>query len=172
VDEEEIRQARGKEALSAVAWSVGSSEALFWSFAIGAAFGPAPLHIPELIAGTLFSFALGMITSSWSVRRRLEVPALVVAKLQEGRKRKRIAVYEEYLTIDDEVVSRARLRGVVLSPSVELELSLVAPESSETEVVVQRVFRGARPMLARVRDELSEPAEEKSPAPDTALVSG
>src|SRR5687768_7166061 len=102
---------------------------MFWSFAVGSALGPAPLQIAELIAGTLFSFALGMFASSMAVRRRIEAPALVVAKLREGRKKKRVAVFDEYLTIDDEVISRPRLHQAVMSASMELELSLVAPET-------------------------------------------
>lgn len=152
--EDAIRRDRARSALSAVGWSIGSSEVMFWAFAAGAAFGPAPLLPAELIAGALFAFALGMILSSAFVRRRLENTARVVARVREGKKKRRIVVYDEFLAIDDEVLALARVKSAVLTQDYRLELSITPLESNDTSLSVTRVFDGDRPALAQVRDEL------------------
>lgn len=152
--ETEIRRSRAKTALSAVLWTVGSAQVLFWSFAVGTWIGPGPLRIAELTAGALFAIALGFSFSGFLVRRRIEGEALFVAAVKEAGKRKRLAIYQEYLTLDDEVVVRRRIRATKLEGG-ELVLSVLDPALEGG--TVERTLVGARPMLARVRDEIAAP---------------
>ena len=163
--ETEIRRARAKTALSAVLWTVGSAQVLFWSFAIGTWIGPGPLRIAELTAGALFAIALGFSFSGFLVRRRIEGEALFVAAVKEAGKRKRLAVYGEYLTLDDEVVVRRRVRGASLE-GAELVLSILDPALEGG--AVDRSLAGARPTLARVRDEIATSPVSARPIQSTA----
>lgn len=153
--ETEIRRSRAKTALSAVLWTVGSAQVLFWSFAIGTWIGPGPLRIAELTAGALFAIALGFSFSGFLVRRRIEGDALFIAAVKEAGKRKRLAIFDEYLTLDDEVVLRRRLKKSSLE-GAELVLSVLDPALEGG--TVERTLAGARPTLARVRDELAAPS--------------
>jgi hypothetical protein len=146
----QIRRRRASAALSAISWTVGSAQLLFWAFALGAAFGPAPLVIGELIAGALFSMAMGLTIASLAVRRRLDGDALVAARVGEGGRKKRLVVFADHLILDDEVIARERLEKARLNEEMELELRVSRPDGFK-----QRTFSGSRAMLARVRDELN-----------------
>lgn len=148
--EAQIRRDRARAAISTIAWTVGGSGVLFWSFAIGAAFGPAPLGPWELVAGMLFSVAVGLTLSSLMVRRRLDSDALAIAQVREARKRRRLVVFPEYLLVDEQVFLRSRLRHIELDDKVELVVTLETDEGSEV-----RTFQGPRLMLVRLRDELT-----------------
>ncbi|MFO0723437.1 MAG: hypothetical protein U1E65_06635 [Myxococcota bacterium] len=161
--EAEIRRSRGQTALSAVLWTVGGIQVAFWSFAIGTWLGPGPLGLSELTAGALFAIALGFSFSGFSVRHRIEDGALFVASAREGGKKKRVAVFPEYVTIDDEIWARGRLQGAELG-GTELVVKVLDPALEGG--VVERTFAGARPMLAHLRDELaglSSPPPQPTP---------
>ena len=162
--EDLLKRERARSALGAIGWTVGSAQVMFWSFAIGAAFGPGPLLIMELIAGALFAFALGMVMSSVVVRRRLEADAVVIARVREGKRTKRLSVFDEFLTIDEELILRDRVKRAQLVEGPALELSISAAEIGDESVIVTRSFAGARPMLARVRDDLSVAVPVAAPA--------
>lgn len=171
--EDLLKRGRARSALAAIGWTVGSAQVMFWSFAIGAALGPGPLLIMELIAGALFAFALGMVMSSVVVRRRLEADAVVIARVREGKRGKRLAVFDEFLTIDEELILRSRVKKALLTDGPALELAIASSELGDEAVIVTRSFGGPRPVLARVRDDLSitpAPAAQGAPAREPATT--
>lgn len=117
----------------------------FVSFAIGAGLGPDPLKPPELVAGGFFSLAVGFCVAVLFSRRRLEAEAELVANLREGKKRRRVVVYDAYLTVDGKVVARSALNSVKLEDT-ELALGWTDEQGEDHD----RSFTGRRDDLYRV----------------------
>jgi len=146
-----LRIARSRSAAGAVAWSLASTQILFWSFAAGSYAGPGPLTLRELVPGAMSALLLGMVVASIMVRRRLESPALVVLRVQDGGRAMRMAVYGDHVVLGEEVIDRARIRTAT-SDGLELHLEITDP--TEATVVIRRSLRGPRLELARAADAL------------------
>ena len=151
----EIRRERGRLARGAVLGTVVQAQLLFWSWVVGWLMGPAPMQPPELIAGALFTFAVGAALAFPFVRRRVEAGVALVLKLDENGRRCRVAVFDEYLTIGEEIVLRSAVQQVDLSGRV---LHLTYAGASD-RVSVSRSFTGGARDLSRLRSELDPGAE-------------
>ena len=151
VEHNAIIRERARSVRNGVLWSVVQSQALFWSLVLGWSLGPSRLGGGDLIAGATFTLALG-VTMSWPFsRRRLEHGRQGVILVGEGGRRRRLAFFDEYFTIDKEIV----LRSSVMSASFE-ESALWVTYAEPTEgAPVVRTFEGPREKLARVHAELS-----------------
>jgi hypothetical protein len=126
---------------------MGITQLLFWSFAAGTYFGPAPLFPIELAVGSLLSFLLAAGFSWPIVRRRLEDQARCVVRWKEGRAQRRLAFHDNYLVIDQEIV--LQLEKVELEPE-GLTLSYPDPEIGGRVV---RTFTGPADAIARAQRE-------------------
>jgi hypothetical protein len=89
--------------------SVVVAELLFSSFAMGHWFGPRRLTSPELLLGAGLALGLGLLGAAITARRRRERGAMLTVNVLEGRRRRRLAVFAEHLTLDGEVVLKDSL---------------------------------------------------------------
>ncbi len=146
----EIRVSRSQAARSAVMATVLQAQLLFWCWAAGWLIGPSPLRLTEITAGALFTFAVGALVSWPFTRRRIEDGVKWTVKLKEGPKRRRLAFFDDYVTIDEEIVLRRLVRNV----DNDDELLRLAYAAVFDGIEVVRLFEGASELRAKVRDEL------------------
>lgn len=84
--------------------STAVAQLLFASFAFGHSRGPMPLTPLELVAGMGLALVFGVSLAFLTSRRRMEKRSSLVARLSEGRHTRRVAVFDDFFTIDQEVV--------------------------------------------------------------------
>ena len=142
----EIRAERSSRALLGLLGSIGVFQLLYVCFAIGYWMGPSRLPEREVLVGVSGALAIGVVIAVLTHRRRLERGAKWLGTLREGRQARRIALFDEYITVDREilmpsVVERAELDGE------SLRIRYVDPIA---EGPVLREFSGARSDLAQV----------------------
>jgi hypothetical protein len=89
--------------------SVVVAQLFFSSFALGHWLGPRPMTSPELLIGAGAALGLGLLGAVLTARRRRERGAMLTAHVVEGRRRRRLAVFDEHLTLDGEVVLKDSL---------------------------------------------------------------
>lgn len=109
---QEVEQRRRLESVAGLLSAIAVGQLLFAAFAFGHAQGPTALRLTEVLAGLTGALLISVIAASLLRRRRLERRAERVLILAEGRHKRRIAIYERHLTIDDEVVLFDAVRGV------------------------------------------------------------
>lgn len=130
--------------------SIGILQLLLAAFIIGYVVGPAQLPGREVFVGVTSALVLGVLISMLFGRRRLERDAVWTGALNEGSKRRRIAVFDDHVTVDSEIlvpstVERADLAGEALT------VRYVDPVA---EGPVLREFTGPRADLARLASAL------------------
>lgn len=138
-----ILRRRASEATWAVVWAIGSAELMFGSFAIGSSFGPQPLRPLEVLIGSTAFFMTGAAVSFWLARKRQERGAKLHARVHEGRKEHRVVVFDDHLTIGNEVVLKEAIatvelddRGLVIRyRDARLEGMVLRELSAEKEVL-------------------------------------
>lgn len=153
--EQEIRRARARTSFRALLISIATAQLLFWSFALGATFGARPLIMPELLSGALFSLGLGTLMSWPSIRRRLDADALASARVREGRKKRRIAVYEDHVVVDQQIILRASIQRVEADADI-LRL-VIAPQTGL--IPENRAFVARPDDVTRLREALTASVE-------------
>lgn len=77
---------------------------LFGSFLVGHVMGPVPMRTVEVVLGGSGALLVGFGLAGWFARRSRERGARGVHQLREGSGRKRVVVFEGYVTVDDEIV--------------------------------------------------------------------
>lgn len=162
-----LERERARSGAAAFAWALAFAVVPFFAFALGALYGPFPLAREELLGGSLLALALGLVLQAATVRRATEHDARLVARVREGNKGRRVAVFERHLWIDDAVALRP-VRGARLAEDNTLSIELVDADGA----TLTRTFAGRRQVLAALRDELSAdlaPSTEAR-APDTWSV--
>lgn len=130
--------------------SIGTLQLLLAAFVIGYVVGPAQLPAREVFVGVTGALVLGVLISILFGRRRLEQGAVWTGALNEGPKRRRVAVFGDHVTVDSEIlvpdtVERADLNGEALT------VRYVDPVA---EGPVLREFTGPRADLARLASAL------------------
>lgn len=145
-----IRATRSRAAKKGVMSTVLQAQFLFWAWAFGWTLGPSPLRLSEIGAGALFTFAVGALVSWPFTRRRIEAGVRWRTKLREGRKKRRLAFFEDYLTIDDEIV----LRSLVRSAAIDDDMLRVAYAAVFDGHEIVRLFQGEAKTMTRVRNDL------------------
>jgi hypothetical protein len=99
-----VEQGRRGRVISGLLSTVAVGQLFFAAFAFGHARGPMPLRALEVLVGMSFALMISVFLAGLFRRRRLERAADVVLTFQEGRRRRRIALFDGYLSVDDEVV--------------------------------------------------------------------
>lgn len=142
----EIRKRRAVDVAWSVFLSIGLSELFFAAFAFGASFGPGPLTHLELILGLAGAFALGAAASYLVARRSVERHARFITRVEEGRRQPRIVVFDDYLTIDREIVPKMAIvdsalepRGLVIRYRDPLYEGAVLRELSADRITLERL---------------------------------
>lgn len=107
---EGVEHRRRLEAVAGLLSAIAVGQLFFAAFAFGHAQGPASLPLSEVLVGITGAFFLSVVAAALLRRRRLERSAERVLKVMEGRRRRRIALYERHFTIDDEVVLAAAVQ--------------------------------------------------------------
>lgn len=125
--------------------SVGAALLFFYSFVFGAWLGPGPLHPIEIAAGTSFSLVLGVFMARPIMRRRLEMQAKWVTELKLGKRRRRVAFFEDYAEIGGDILVLARVQKTKLQPGA---LEIVYDRFGDPEPV-SYVLSGASASLER-----------------------
>ncbi|MBI4820097.1 MAG: hypothetical protein HY791_27725 [Deltaproteobacteria bacterium] len=128
---EDIRRDRGKKTGSAVALSISTSLLLMTSFSVGAWLGPGPLRVPELIAGGVFAAFVGFFVGLSVGQRRIEAEAKVALTVKERGRKRHLAIFSDYFTLDGKIVPRTRLRAATLTED-RLELAILEDDDSTT----------------------------------------
>ncbi len=164
-----LERERARSGAAAFAWALAFAVVPFFAFALGALYGPFPLAREELLGGALLALAFGLVLQAATVRRATEHDARLVARVREGDKGRRVAVFEHHLWIDDAVALRP-VRGARLAEDNTLRIELVDADGA----ALTRTFTGRRQVLAALRDELSADlagaASADGGAPDTWTV--
>ena len=150
----DIRSRRSTRALTGLLVAVGSLQLMVLSFVGGYLFGPGELPAREVFVGVTTAFVLGVALSLLFGRRRLERGASWVGALSEGAQRRRVALFDDHVTVDREIlvpmtVERADLSGESLT------VRYIDPIA---EGPVLREFSGPRADLARLATALSPQA--------------
>ncbi len=109
---EEIRRQRSLQAANAALTAIVAAQLMYASFAIGHALGPTPMRRLELVAGIALSFLLGVALSFPFVKRRLENGAKLKARVTEGRRRRKVLVFDDHFLLDQEIVMLDRVQSV------------------------------------------------------------
>lgn len=109
-----LAERRAKGATLAFFIAIGSAELMFLSFAVGSALGPFPLRPLEIVLGSTASFALGAGAATLMARRHLLKGSRFSCVVVEGRKKHRVVLFDDYLTIGREIVLREAIESVVV----------------------------------------------------------
>lgn len=101
---DEIRRARRVRVVGGVLFCIAIGQLFFAAFAFGHSRGPVPLRPIELLAGVGLALVFGGVLAATTARRRLEDTSDFVVRVTEGRHRRRVAVFDDFFTIDEEIV--------------------------------------------------------------------
>jgi hypothetical protein len=113
--EAEIRKWQRRSFMLTLLGSVGAALLFFYSFVLGAWLGPGPLHPIEIAVGTTFSLLLGSFMSRPILKRRIEMKARWVTELKLGKKRCRVAFFEDHAQVGREILVLARVQSTKLN---------------------------------------------------------
>ncbi|MEE2903297.1 MAG: hypothetical protein VYC39_13265 [Myxococcota bacterium] len=150
VETAEIRGRRAKDKRRAIFTSVLQTQFLFWSWVLGWFFGPAGLSPREIAVGFAFSVFLGLMTAFIGLRHYLEREAKAKVRLREGGKKKRLVLYPRHFWVNDEVILRQAVDGIVIEES-SVTIRYVALGQDEE---VKRTFSGPSAPVDTFRDYL------------------
>lgn len=111
-----IQKRRDTRSLRASLTAVSVGQLLFACFAFGHAQGPLPPRPLELGFGAALALGLSLAFAGLTQRRHQDAGAAYQAVLHEGKKRRRLAIHDSYLSLDGEIVpletiDYARLQG-------------------------------------------------------------
>ncbi len=124
-----VEQSRRGHVISGLLSTVAVGQLFFAAFAFGHARGPMPLRALEVLAGMSFALMASIFLAGLFRRRRLERGANSLLRLQEGRRRRRVALFDGYFSIDDEVVLASAVQSAEVN-SGRLLLRYVDPAHS------------------------------------------
>ncbi|MEO1337056.1 MAG: hypothetical protein AAFV29_15535 [Myxococcota bacterium] len=153
-----IRAQRSQQALIALLGTIGIFQLLFVSFALGYWVGPSRLPAQEVFIGITTAIVLGILVSALLGRRRQLSGAQWHGFLKEGARRRAVALFDDYVTIDKEIIVPATVERAALDGE-SLQLRYVDPVA---EGPVLRELSGRRADLKRLTDVL----QASSPAPE------
>lgn len=152
---QDVERRRRLEAVASLLSSVAVGQLFFAAFAFGHAQGPMGLRPLEVLVGMSFVLMVSVGVAGMVRRRRLEARASAVMVLQEGNKRRRVALFDAYLTIDQEVVLYRGVRSAKVEDG-HLLLRYVDPQHSGP---VLREFEGGDEAIAAIAGALPAPAQ-------------
>lgn len=141
-----VERRRRVESVAGALTTVAVGQLLFAAFAFGHSRGPMPLRSVEVLVGILGTFVLSLIVAQVFRRRRLLRRATTVLRLREGPRIRRVALFEGYLAIDDELV----LPEAVQSVTEDGERLLLRYRDARHGGPVLRELEGAAQSLAQV----------------------
>lgn len=99
-----VEAGRRRTLVRSMSWTLVGSVFVFLCFAVGHWLGPVPLRAPEFAAGLLLALVLGIALGiPWGLKRR-DQEALGRYQVQEGPRRRRLLVFDQYWLIDDEIL--------------------------------------------------------------------
>jgi hypothetical protein len=146
-----------KERISTAVWTMFSmlltTELLFSSFAIGAAFGPGPLKLFEVFLGVSGALVVAVVASIPVIRRRLERGAQLIATVQEGRRKIRALFFDDHFMLGPEIV----LRPMVTTVELEKDALVIRYQDANYGGVVLRELGGDPETRARIAAMLKPP---------------
>ncbi len=125
----DVERRRRLEAVASLLSAIAVGQLFFAAFAFGHAQGPLIMRPIEVLVGMSFALVVSVLFAGVWRRRRLERRAEQVLLLREGRRRRRVALFEHYLTIDQEVVLFSGIRSLKAEPG-RLLLRYIDPEHS------------------------------------------
>lgn len=99
-----IEQSRRVRGLRATLSAVSIGQLLFAAFAFGHAQGPVPPRPLEMLLGAGLALGLALAWAGLTQHRHREAGASYQAVLLEGRRRRRWAIHDDYLSIEEEVI--------------------------------------------------------------------
>jgi hypothetical protein len=144
----EIQRARKVRTVGGALTSIAVGQLLFAAFAFGHSRGPVPLQPLELLIGMGLALVFGAVLAVVTTRRRLETTSKFVLRLTEGRHRRRVAVFSDFFTIDQEVV----LGGTVETLDVEDDKLVLRYIDPRFDGPVLRELEGTPNVLGRLVD--------------------
>lgn len=146
-----VERRRRMDGLSGLLSAIALGQLFFAAFAFGHSRGPLPLRWLEVLAGmTGVLLVSTLVAWAWR-RRRLEKRAQAVLRVQEGGRRRRVALYEGYLTIDTEVVLAGSVTRVDRTEPEALVVRYVDPRHAGP---VLRELDGPASVLDRIVEAL------------------
>lgn len=158
----EIQRARRVRSIGGALTWIAVGQLFFAAFAFGHSRGPVPLRPIELLAGMGLALIFGSVLAVGTTRRRLENTSQLVLRLTEGRHRRRIAVFQDFFTIDQEVV----LGGTVERIDRNDERMTIRYLDPRFDGPVLREFAGHPSPIEKLCAELQ--TMKSASAPDTA----
>jgi hypothetical protein len=149
-----IRKNRISAAARSLALCLGVAQLLFASFAVGTAFGPAPLRPLELVLGFALTIIFG--ASAWPLllRTRLEHGARLVSVLREGRRTTRTVVFDDHFVLGPEIV----LCDSIVSAELDGSVLVLRYKDPRYEGVVLRELSGPSDVLRMMASALKSQA--------------
>lgn len=116
----ELRRSRNVRSLRVLAYWLVVTQVMFLAFALGASRGPAPLRKMELMLGSVSALLIGMIAGAFSLRGAIESDSRYRAMVRDGPRKRRVVLFEDYFTLDAEIVLYRELRKVQRSSDLLL----------------------------------------------------
>lgn len=154
IRQNEIRRSRAKAARIGVLSTVAQAQLMFWAWVLGWMLGPVGMRPVELAAGALFTFAVGAAVAYPFVRRRIEAGLRGAVRVREGNKRRRIALFDGYFTIGEEIVLMTSLKTVERAGS---SLTLQYERATDGQTLT-RALTGHERALSRLQSDLRAPS--------------
>ncbi len=143
----DVQRRRRTESLTVVLTSIAVGQLLFASFAFGHSRGPMRLSWTEMAAGMLGAILIAAFIAAVVAKGRKTKGATWTTKVTEGQRKRRVAVFEKYAVVDDEVV----LFETVQKADIENDVLLVRYRDPRVGGPVLREFTGKELVrLARV----------------------
>ena len=99
-----IERGRSQATLVTYAWALGVALLLFASFAVGHLLGPTPLGAVEAALGFAGATLIGLGVARPMARRRRDRGARGRVELIEGRARRRVLLFDDYVLVDGEPI--------------------------------------------------------------------
>jgi hypothetical protein len=143
-----VERRRRLESVAGALSTVAVGQLLFAAFAFGSSRGPVPLLGAEVLIGILGTLVLSVLVAQVFRKRRLLRRATAVLRLREGPRLRRVALFEGYLTVDEEVV----LPAAVQSATVEQDRLLLRYRDARHGGPVLRELEGPAAALGQVAD--------------------
>ena len=150
-----VQRRRRADAFLATTFNVIVGQLLLASFVLGYARGPGSMAVYEVVGGVLVVLVLSLVFNRLLARRRRERHASWVVRLVERNKPCRVARFDGYVTIGDEIVLDETVQKAEREDG-RLILRYLDPRFSGP---VLREFEGSGSDLERVREAVAASIE-------------